>query len=139
MYALKWIFCFFFVGFTGPTQKDTSIKVEEITRQGLKNLDLDLFPISVLQAEIWVKLSHYAVGLTMLMKWPIQRFAALTIVTPGNYFFPRHRRLNEPIWRLQRETRPLWARTGSLVYVDNSSPSVGVDTRNYLSVVDGFA
>jgi len=52
MYAFKWIFCFFFVGFTGPTQKDTSIKVEEITRQGLKNLDLDLFPISVLQAEI---------------------------------------------------------------------------------------
>jgi len=75
----------------------------------------------------------------MLMKWPSQRFAALTIVTPGNYFFPRHRRLNEPIWRLQRQTRPLWARTGSLVYVDNSSPSVGVDTRNYLSVVDGFA
>jgi len=23
----------------------------------------------------------------MLMKWPIQRFAALTIVTPENYFF----------------------------------------------------
>jgi len=34
-----------------------------------------------------VKLSHFAVGLTMLMKWPIQRFAALTIVTPENYFF----------------------------------------------------
>lgn len=88
MYAFK---CFFFVffGFTGPHRKRHIHQVEkEITRDKVWRILISTyFPISVPQAESRGKLSHFAVGLTMLMKWPIQCFAALAIVTPGNHFF----------------------------------------------------